>query len=157
MMLGDFIRHAAEGARIGVISIDVDNFRDFNEYFGHLTADEMLVTLARTIESCVAREGSVAREGGDEFLILVPDYSAAQTLELAETVRQCVAAIATENHVKLLSSLTLTLGVACFPDDGKTALEVVEEADLAVTIGKNHGRDRVVPARNPLRRDAPPY
>ena len=58
---------------------------------------------------------------------------------------------------KIIGPLTLTIGVSCFPDDGETALKLLEEAQLAVIIGKNHGKNCVLPARNPLRRDAPPY
>ena len=109
------------------------------------------------MEEIVGGNLVVARFGGDEFVVVVPDSGTSETLELAELIHARATRVTLEYEGEIVGPLTLTIGVACFPDDGETALKLLEEADLAVIIGKNHGKNCVLPARNPLRRDAPPY
>ena len=143
-MLEDFISHAAEGGRIGVIFVDVDDIYSINEVFGHYTGDKMIIAIARAIESCIEPEHIAARPAGDEFLIVVPDYSAVQVLELAETIRAHAANVTIEDHEQQIGPRTLTIGVSCFPDDGKSALELMEQVDAALWAGKSRGRNCVV-------------
>ena len=156
-VLEDLIAHAEAGECVGVIFGDIDRLKSFNDRYGHSVGDQMLWALARMMEAVVGRDVVVARFGGDEFLVVAEKLDATQSLKLAEVIRAGAAGVVVEHNGEQLGPLTLTLGVACFPDDGDSALKLLEEADLAVVIGKNHGKNRVLPARNPLRREAPPY
>lgn len=156
-VLEDLINHADEGEQIGVIFIDIDFFKRFNDRHNHNLGDKMLWKLARMMENVVGRECTVAHYGGDEFLIVAPEASSFAALQKAETIRKRAATVTIEKDGQKLEPLTLTLGVACFPDDGDSVTKLLEEADLALIIGKNQGKNRVLPARNPLRRDAPPF
>lgn len=156
--LDEFIAIAAKNdGNVGLIYFDIDDLKRFNDRFNHNLGDLYLIELARRVEEVVGGNRIVARIGGDEFFIVVPDSGTDETLELAELIRKSAASVTLENEGETVGPLTLTIGVSCFPDDGETALKLLEEADLTVIIGKNHGKNRVLPARNPLRCDAPPY
>lgn len=156
-VLEDLINHADAGEQIGVIFIDIDRFKRFNDRHGHNLGDKMLWELARMMEDAVGRDCVVARYGGDEFLIIAQETGLLCALQKAKIICERAATVTIEKDGQKLEPLTLTIGVACFPYDGETALKLLEEADLAVIIGKNHGKNCVLPARNPFRRDAPPY
>ena len=156
-VLEDLINHADEGEQIGVIFIDIDFFKRFNDRRGHNLGDKMLWALARMMENVIGRDGAIARYGGDEFLIVMQETTLVLALQKAEMIRESALNVTVESNGKPLEPLTLTVAVSCFPDDGETATKLLEEADLAVITGKNNGRNRVLSARNPLWRDAPPY
>ena len=149
--------HAArDKTQFGVLLIDIDNFKPVNDQNGFNVGDFCIKAIAQEIQR-VAASCISARFGGNEFAVFVSDANLEIALALAEDIRASAATVAIEYEGEIIGPLTLTIGVACFPDDGETALKLLEEADLAVIIGKNHGKNRVLPARNPLRRDSPPY
>lgn len=154
--LDELIANTQVGENVGLIYLDIDKFKDLNEIYGHYNGDAYLQGIATEIQR-LAENYLVARFGGDEFAISMPGANQEKALELAENIRASIEKFVVEFETYSLGPLTVTIGVSCFPDDGETALKLLEEADLAVIIGKNHGRNCVLPARNPLRRDAPPY
>ena len=156
-VLEDLIAHAESGECVGVIFGDIDRLKSFNDRYSHSVGDQMLWALARMMENVVGRDVVIARYGGDEFLVVTEKLDATQTLELAEAIRVGASGVTIEYQGQQLGPLTLTLGVACCPDDGDSALKLLEAADLAVVTGKNHGKNCVLPARNSLWREAPPY
>ena len=149
----DFARHKNS---FSILYLDIDGFKSVNDQNGLNFGDAYLRALGREIQSMVGGS-TAARFGGDDFLVLMQFAPQEKGIELAEKMRERIAQLAVEYKGRTIGPLTVTIGVSCFPDDGENALKLLEEADLAVTTGKNHGKNCVLPARNSLRLDAPPY
>jgi len=131
---------------IGVIMIDIDHFKRFNDGFGHATGDLLLRELGAFLKRCI-RGGDIAcRYGGEEFLLLLPDASLETAHQRAEQVRQGVKQLHVPHQEGLVGSITLSLGVATFPQHGSTTETLLQFADNALYRAKRDGRDRVVVA-----------
>ena len=130
-------------APLGVVMMDLDHFKDFNDSFGHGAGDAMLSALAHVITAGIRTEDIACRYGGEEFLLVMPGASLETTRERAENVRQAVKALQVKYQDRFLKSTTISLGVAIFPDHGVTAEEVIAAADAALYRAKQAGRDRV--------------
>ena len=131
---------------IGLIMIDIDHFKHFNDNFGHATGDMLLRELGAFLKRCI-RGGDIAcRYGGEEFLLLLPDTSLETAQQRAEQVRQAVKKLHVPYEDGLLGPITLSLGVATFPQHGSTTETLLGVADNALYRAKHEGRDRVVVA-----------
>ena len=126
------------GLHLGLCFLDVDHFKRINDDFGHLTGDAVLRQVAAQAQGSVRRSDLVCRWGGEEFVIILPDADRAQSLQVAEKVRQAVMAMAGATPV------TVSLGVAAFPEDGDDATALLRVADAALYRAKAQGRNRVV-------------
>jgi diguanylate cyclase (GGDEF)-like protein len=136
-------------ASLGVVMMDLDHFKDFNDSFGHGAGDALLSALAHVITTGIRSEDIACRYGGEEFLLVMPGSSLETTRERAENVRQAVQTLQVKYQNHFLKSPTLSLGVAIFPDHGVTAEEVIAAADAALYRAKQAGRDRVEIAGSP--------
>ena len=134
-------------APLGVVMMDLDHFKAFNDGFGHAAGDALLSALANVITAGIRAEDIACRYGGEEFLLVLPGASLETTRERAENVRQAVKALQVKYQGHFLKSTTISLGVAIFPDHGVTAEEVIAAADAALYRAKQAGRDRVEIAR----------
>jgi diguanylate cyclase (GGDEF)-like protein/PAS domain S-box-containing protein len=130
-------------AHLGVVMMDLDHFKDFNDGFGHAAGDALLSALADVLTTGIRSEDIVCRYGGEEFLLIMPGAALPATQARAEEVRQAVQALQVKYQDRFLKSPTLSLGVAIFPDHGVTAEEVIAAADAALYRAKQAGRDRV--------------
>ena len=130
-------------APMGMVMMDLDHFKAFNDAFGHGAGDALLTALAHAITTGIRLEDIACRYGGEEFLLVLPGASLATTRERAENVRQAVKALQVKYQGRFLKSTTISLGVAIFPDHGHTAEEVISAADAALYRAKQAGRDRV--------------
>jgi diguanylate cyclase (GGDEF)-like protein/PAS domain S-box-containing protein len=130
-------------APLGVVMMDLDHFKDFNDAFGHAAGDTLLSALANVLTTGIRSEDIVCRYGGEEFLLVMPGAALPATQERAENLRQAVQALQVKYQDRFLKSPTLSLGVAIFPDHGVTAEEVIAAADTALYRAKQAGRDRV--------------
>jgi diguanylate cyclase (GGDEF)-like protein len=124
----------------------VDFFKQFNDTYGHKAGDIVLVELANLLANTIRKGDVVCRYGGEEFLIILPGSSASTTIERAETVRSRV-----ERELKIIYNdewlpITISLGAAAFPDNGRTPDEVLKAADVALYKAKDDGRNRVFSA-----------
>ena len=131
------------GHHFSVIMIDLDNFKPVNDRLGHLEGDRILVAVARLIESRCRQSNVVARYGGDEFAILMPEASADQAEVLAERLR---AAMESDPQLSP-QSVTASLGIASFPAHGATPEEILRVADAGMYLAKHQKGNcvRVVP------------
>jgi len=135
------------GKSLGVIMADVDHFKEINDVHGHDAGDQLLQAVADAIRGCVRGGDVPCRYGGEEFLILMPDIDDPDTLAArAEQLRASVAGIRLEHRGVPLPTVTLSAGIALFPQDGKHAAEVLAAADAALYAAKRAGRDRVLSA-----------
>jgi diguanylate cyclase (GGDEF)-like protein len=140
---------------LSVIMGDLDQFKGFNDAFGHPRGDELLIEVARTLRKLSRASDILARYGGEEFTLVLPETSAEDARVLAERVRQCVADLdcgeaagakaPDPSHTDPRSKVTLSLGVAAHvPGNSKEVL--IEAADAALYQAKRAGRNRVVVA-----------
>jgi diguanylate cyclase (GGDEF)-like protein/putative nucleotidyltransferase with HDIG domain len=147
-VLSDELARAQRFERpLSLIMADLDLLRDVNNTFGHLAGDAVLETIADVFRSQLRHYDLPARFGGEEFAILLPETPHDQALEIAERVRRAVAARSIE--VETSSEpirVTISIGVASFPSDGRDSSELVHHADLAVYRAKLQGRNRVLGA-----------
>ncbi|MGA1841357.1 MAG: diguanylate cyclase [bacterium] len=136
---------------VSMIMLDIDNFKRFNDRFGHMEGDRALKQVARILNSHARHADVVARYGGDEFLMLLPETGKRGSKILAERIRQRLS-----QHVFLsgdkkslfkkseeTSKLTVTIGIGTYPDDGLYSDELTDYADMALYAGKAQGRNRV--------------
>jgi len=121
---------------------DVDHFKQYNDAFGHPAGDEVLQTIAEIMRDSTRRTDCCARYGGEEFVIVLPDTSAADAMDTAEHIRARVAAKKFSGR-----KMTLSIGVATFPEDADDAESIIAVADEALYQAKREGRDRTVRAR----------
>lgn len=150
--LRDEVRRADRlGGSFAVLMVDLDHFKRINDTFEHEGGDAVLQGLGETLaRSC--RDGDVAcRLGGEEFALLLPGASLEAACQRAEDLREEVHALRVDRAGRSIHSLTVSVGVAVYPDHGDEK-EVVRLADRAMYRSKETGRDRVSVAPLPLRR-----
>jgi len=142
--LRELKRAAREEKPIGVIMLDIDHFKDFNDLFGHEAGDAVLREIGLLLKK-MSRESDIAcRYGGEEMTLILPDASKENASLKAEQIRQAIKNLRLQYGEELLSSITVSLGVACFPEDGENWDDLLRAADRALYLAKNQGRDRVV-------------
>jgi diguanylate cyclase (GGDEF)-like protein/PAS domain S-box-containing protein len=133
-----------EGRSLAVLFIDLDDFKLVNDGFGHAVGDELLVHCAERLRAACRGRDLVARQGGDEFLILVRD---SESDEHARRAAEAVAVSVRETLSRdflvggVSAYITPSIGVSLFPGDGTTAEELLKKADIALYAAKNAGRD----------------
>jgi diguanylate cyclase (GGDEF)-like protein len=131
------------GYPVGVIMLDVDDFKRVNDTFGHEAGDAALRDLGQYLRAEI-RAGDVAcRYGGEEFTLILPNTPFKAMRERAEQLRQGIQDLRLEHQGRALGPLTFSLGLAAFPAHGASRAEVLQAADAALYQAKREGRDRV--------------
>jgi len=136
-------RARREGNPLSLVMLDIDHFKRVNDTYGHQAGDEVLRVLAGTLMADIRTEDIACRYGGEEFLILLPGMPLASAMERAERWRQSVEALSIA-HGHLAIRFTISLGVAAYPEHGKTPDDLTRCADQALYRAKHEGRNRVV-------------
>lgn len=144
---------ARKNTPLGIIMIDIDHFKKFNDTFGHLAGDTVLRELGVFLRKQVREEDIACRYGGEEFTLMLPDTSLEKTRQRAEHLREGMRNLHLVHHGQAMSAVTLSLGVAIFPDHGLTAETIINAADKALYSAKEQGRDRVVVAETKIMGD----
>ncbi|HTK45791.1 MAG TPA: EAL domain-containing protein [Patescibacteria group bacterium] len=124
---------AGTGRQVAVLMMDLDRFKGFNDRNGHPAGDELLVGVSRAIESCIRQGDRAYRYGGDEFAVILPDCPRQPAEEVARRIRAAVEAIPDSTggpHV------TISVGIACHPEDATDKDALVETADQALFLAK---------------------
>jgi diguanylate cyclase (GGDEF)-like protein len=131
---------------VGVIMLDLDYFKRFNDTHGHEAGDVLLRKLGSFLKQHL-RGGDIAcRYGGEEFALVLPEVSLENVRLRAEELREGIKHLAVEYNGKVLPALSMSLGIAMFPEHGSTNQRVLNAADGALYEAKHKGRDRVVVA-----------
>lgn len=146
----EILRATRKELSMGVIMLDVDDFKRFNDTCGHAAGDAILRELGSLLQEHVRGEDIASRFGGDEFMVVLPDASRAVTCRRAELLRESAAQIRVPCSWQILEKVTLSLGVAVFPENGFTFTTILKAADDALYHAKRDGRDRVVEAKQGL-------
>ena len=131
---------------LGLIMLDIDHFKSFNDAHGHAAGDALLRELGRYLQSRVRLEDVACRYGGEEFILIMPEAS----LEVAQRRAEQLRAEATELRVRdaglIIEGVTLSLGVAVYPLHARTLDDLIRAADAALYRAKQGGRNRVAVA-----------
>ncbi len=132
---------------LSMIIIDIDHFKEYNDLNGHLAGDRVLKRVARTIKRSVREIDLVARWGGEEFALLLPEINLENGMVVAEKIRKEVEAQNYKNQrLQPEGNLTISLGVAVNSSELKSYRDLFKHADLALYQAKHQGRNRCVPA-----------
>jgi diguanylate cyclase (GGDEF)-like protein len=130
------------------IMIDIDHFKTFNDNHGHLMGDRVLRIVAELLESNIRKADIPARFGGEEFVILLPEIDKEHGYKVAEKLRRAVEkAEFPKEETQPLGRITISLGVASFPEDSTSAPDLLERADRALYLAKTLGRNQVAIAQ----------
>jgi diguanylate cyclase (GGDEF)-like protein len=123
--------------------MDIDHFKDYNDTFGHEIGDVVLRRLGSLLKSIIRAEDIACRYGGEEFVLIMPDASLEVTRKRAEKICEEVKGLNIKSGNQSLKSVTLSLGVSAYPDQGPTGDALLHAADAALYRAKRAGRDRV--------------
>ena len=141
-------RAERQGKMLGVLMVDIDHFKSFNDTFGHDAGDALLRELGTFLQRRI-RAGDIAcRYGGEEFTILLQDASQETSRQRAEEIREAAKRLQIHHGQRVLDPVTLSLGVATFPQNGANRDTLMQSADVALYRAKQEGRDRVCVAEN---------
>ncbi|MDR3575672.1 MAG: diguanylate cyclase [Anaerolineaceae bacterium] len=136
-------RALREGYPVSLVMIDIDDFKNVNDTYGHYAGDLVLKNLAQLLTRQTRSSDLVCRLGGDEFLLVFPNVPANIACERAEHYRQSFQDTTTLfDQIEIRA--TLSLGIAVFPKQGETSLEVLKAADRALYQAKAKGRNRLI-------------
>jgi diguanylate cyclase (GGDEF)-like protein len=134
---------------VAVLMVDIDYFKQLNDNFGHDAGDQVLMSIAGVFQHNVRLEDISCRYGGEEFCFICPDSTLADAYNLAEKLRLQIAALQVYYQGELLPEITISIGVALFPMHGNECKTLIIEADRALYLAKEQGRNRTVVANSP--------
>lgn len=132
---------------LGVIMLDVDHFKRFNDTFGHEAGDLVLREVGQLLKGTIRGSDIACRYGGEEFILILPDTSVEDVQQKAEQVRIAVKKLNLKYRHQPLDAITVSLGIASFPQHGTTVEVITRIADTALYQAKHQGRDQAVIAQ----------
>jgi diguanylate cyclase (GGDEF)-like protein len=141
----EFHRSARSGTPIGLLAIDLDHFKAYNDAYGHAAGDTALMSIASMLRLRSRDEDFVCRHGGEEFLVVLPGATTDDAEQRAEDLRRACADLPFGTG----RTLTMSVGVASFPEHGTAVDDVLAAVDEALYAAKRGGRDRVARASSP--------
>jgi diguanylate cyclase (GGDEF)-like protein len=137
-------RSQRSGLPLSLLMLDVDHFKQFNDTYGHPAGDEVLRQLARVLADTRRANDVVARYGGEEFAVILVDTAKFTAAKVAERVRERTYGHDFSDAAPRSPKISVSVGVATYPDDGSDAEALVRSADTALYTAKRAGRNRVV-------------
>lgn len=141
-------RADATASHLHAVYIDVDHFKKFNDNHGHDAGDMVLRAVGDLLIKHCDGDEIPCRMGGEEFMLLLPDLSVATLKERVETLRREIAQITVRYGDHTLPKITISAGVASYPDHGRIPQDLLKAADRALYQAKDNGRNQVVIAQN---------
>ncbi len=142
----EHLRAQRNNSGLGVIMVDIDRFKQFNDNHGHQAGDLQLKEFAHYLRRHIRGEDIACRYGGEEFILLLPGSTLEQAYGRAESLRQGLSSLQLDFHGQTLPTVTASFGVAAFTDEDQDWETVLHLADSALYQAKRAGRDRVVVA-----------
>ncbi len=132
--------------KFSLIMLDIDHFKQYNDTYGHLVGDEVLMQLIKTIRSHIKNSDLVGRWGGEEFVIALMQTKSGQANLVAERIRQTLSQInLTGRDGQVIPAPTVSQGIANYPDEADEIFALIDLADQRLYVAKERGRDQVEP------------
>jgi diguanylate cyclase (GGDEF)-like protein len=142
----NLVKLKRESKHAGLLLLDVDHFKRFNDTHGHQAGDEALRRVGATLTAAVRASDVVCRYGGEEFLVFLPECERAEAMAKAEAIRVAIAQTALAVGNQAIPPVTASIGLAMFPEAGTTRAQLIQMADRALYRAKGAGRNRVIVA-----------
>ncbi|MEW6324698.1 MAG: diguanylate cyclase, partial [Nitrospirota bacterium] len=144
-LIEEIERSKRHGAAMSLAIMDLDDFKQLNDTYGHQAGDEALKAIARCVHGSIRAIDVAARYGGEEFTLILPQTSKPEARRIAERICQEIAAL-TVSHQLLegYEQLTVSIGLAAYPDDARAPEELIRAADTALYAAKSGGKNQVV-------------
>lgn len=131
---------------LSLIMLDIDQFKQYNDIYGHLVGDEVLVAMTDSIRQNIKSTDAIGRWGGEEFAIMLPNADGAQACEVAARIRSTVRGLEIHDRQgNTIPAPTISQGVAVFPPETDDVIRLIDLADQRLYIAKEHGRDQIEP------------
>lgn len=137
-------RAARHQLPLGVLMLDIDHFKMFNDKFGHEAGDAVLRELGTFLQSNVRGYDVACRYGGEEFILILPESTYQDTIKRATQIREGINGLRVQYLGQSLGSITVSQGVAVFPENGASAGQLLRAVDAALYRAKRAGRDRIM-------------
>lgn len=154
--LEQYIEWAAQNHRpLTFLIIDMDNFKEINDNYGHQVGDQVIKAFGNYLTSRVRPSDLVGRYAGDEFVIILPDCHLPEAIKIAERLRNDLKAEKLSLPDDKFLPLTISIGISAFPVHGRKAQELIGRADRALYEAKNKGGDAIALARYPANEKGP--
>jgi diguanylate cyclase (GGDEF)-like protein len=145
------MRRASRGRHaVAIIMLDLDDFKGFNDTHGHDAGDALLRMVGTTLQRSVRAEDIACRYGGEEFALILPEASLHDAVVRAEAIRESVRGLAIEHRRQPVTGVTISAGVAVYPEHGPAGHSVLRSADAALYQAKSAGRDTIIVNRGGL-------
>lgn len=150
--MNDFISKEIARAKrynrtFGIILLDLDSLKAVNDNYGHLAGSALIKAVADLLVGMVRKSDTIARFGGDEFLIFADEIDVESARGVGERIRERIENLKLEFEGNILST-TASIGIACFPDNGSDFKQLFSAADAAMYFAKNNGKNRVCLAKD---------
>lgn len=140
----EFLKAKRIGFPVSIMISDIDSFKNYVDTYEHPKGDIILSEIASVINSNIRESDVVCRFGGDEFAYLLPFTSSVEAVPLAERIKKSVSQyVSLKNSIEEPVHLTLSIGIASFPEHGQTAQEIISKADNALFFSKKNGKNRI--------------
>ena len=143
----EMARCKRNGTGFGVLMMDLDHFKRFNDTFGHDAGDSVLRSVARALQENTREADIACRFGGEELIVVLPDTDRNGAAARAARILAVVRDLHVTHNGKTLGSITMSIGLAMYPQNGETVKAIVQSADQALYAAKGAGRNRVVVAQ----------
>lgn len=140
----EFLKASRKENVFSIIMLDVDHFKRFNDTFGHDAGDFVLQEIASVLHKNIRESDIACRLGGEEFVLLLPEAGPEIAIQRAENIRQAIKKLTLRHAGRILDPLSISLGIALYPQHGSTPQLLLEAADQALYLAKKNGRDRLV-------------
>jgi diguanylate cyclase (GGDEF)-like protein len=122
--------------------LDLDKFKEYNDTFGHIAGDNLIKNLASIMEKSLRTIDIAARFGGDEFVTIFPQTPKVDAIQISNRLKEHIEMSMREHNAEM--PLTISVGLATFPDDASSIMELIEKTDQALYLAKKGGGNRVV-------------
>ena len=132
------------GRPLAVMMLDLDHFKSLNDRHGHDAGDRMLAAFGELLQSLCRREDIACRYGGEEFTLILPELDCDTALRRANEIREATAHMVVGDDHQRVGPVTVSIGLAMFPEHGSDGSSLREAADVALYRAKHGGRNRVV-------------
>ncbi|WP_013324848.1 sensor domain-containing diguanylate cyclase [Gloeothece verrucosa] len=143
-MIRELHRATRNNNSLGVIILDIDHFKRFNDTWGHHAGDAVIKVMGKLLQENVRESDIACRYGGEEFIIILPDASLEDTEKRAKQLQTNIKTLNVQVRDQKLESITVSMGVASFPKHGDSYELLLHRADEALYQAKQQGRDRIV-------------
>jgi diguanylate cyclase (GGDEF)-like protein len=145
-LAGQAAETSANNLPLSLIMMDIDFFKHYNDTYGHLVGDQLLMMLCTAIRRHLKQSDAVGRWGGEEFIISLPGATGLQALQVAERINQTIATIPIHNREQqTIPAPTVSQGIAVYPLEADEIFRLIDLADRRLYVAKSRGRNQVEP------------